>query len=99
MVFEPTAEQCDCNERVFEDEKTTGYAIWYPQMGGSVGKAVVLLGKNRSDDTGPCFDVLLWHDGNFPLQGEEDGPPVRLHHCSAEQFILFGIVVQALTQR
>jgi hypothetical protein len=64
----------------------TTMACWYPQMGGYSGKAVAV-----SDDTG-CVDLYVWHDGEFPFTGDDDGPapPVEVHHCDPEQFIQFG---------
>jgi len=51
-------------------------------MGGYCGKAVAVLYK----DIG-CFDVYVWHDGEFPF-GDES--PTRLHHCDPGQFVRFG---------
>lgn len=89
---EPTCEQCIRNDRVFEDKYRVGYAIWYPQMGGYVGRAIAVLDKKwaQRDDgaaMGGCIDVLVWHDGEFPF-GE--GGPREIHHCDPEQFIQFG---------
>ncbi len=103
-VKEPTAEQCSAKDKVYEDESRVGYAIWYPQMGGYVGKAVALLDKEWSETEngarmGGCFDVLVWHDGEFPLRGEDGEQPVRLHHCNPEQFIEFGKEVADLNAR
>ena len=106
-VKEPTAEQCSAREKVYEDESLVGYAIWYPQMGGYVGKAVALLDKEWSERAdgarmGGCFDVLVWHDGSFPFSDEySDRPvqPARLHHCDPDQFIEFGQAVAELNAR
>ncbi len=92
-INEPTAEQCSAHETVYEDECNFGVAILYPQMGGYVGKAVAVFGKADDGDTADdmenqCFDVYVWHDGEFPFHDGED--PVVLHHCSAEQFVRFG---------
>lgn len=96
MISTPTSEQCTANEVVFEDKDTYGYAIWYPQMGGYVGKAVALIGKGSNDES--CFDVLVWHDGEFPFDGEGGDNPRRLHHCAASQFIKFGERIAALQE-
>ena len=64
-------------------------AIWYPQMGGYVSKAWV---ERLDDKDGGCFDVYVYHDGDFPFHGDEK--PARLHHCMAEQFITFGKKVE-----
>ncbi len=102
-VNEPTADQCTVHEKVYEDEHHVGYAIWYPQMGGYVGKAVTLLDKEWSerDDgvaIGGCFDVLVWHNGEFPIRGEDGENPVRIHHCDPTQFIQFGEKVAELNE-
>lgn len=85
---EPTAEEC-----TLESEIEPGrFAIWYPQMGGYVGRAVVEPGAE--DD---CFDVWIWHDGKFPFSDEYgDRSPAHLHHCEAEQFIDFGESVRKM---
>lgn len=80
----PTSEECSANSKVFERGNEVGYACWYPQMGGYCGKAVFVFEKT---DGNTCFDVYVWHDGEFPFG---DGEPVRIHHCDAEQFIRFG---------
>jgi hypothetical protein len=95
---EPTPEECSANALVFEDERTRGYAMWYPQMGGYVGRCIVFLDKKwveypGGSRSGGCFDVLVWHDGEFPFNEEGEGEkqnPARLHHCDPEQFIRFG---------
>lgn len=84
---EPTSEQCSAGER-FEWNGLLHRALWYPQMGGYVGKAVAVL------DADEHFDVWVWHDGEFPFTGNDDYrghlEPVRLHHCYADQFVHFG---------
>lgn len=91
---EPTADQCSANELVFETHETIGYAIWYPQMGGYSGKAVAVFWKDQANSNNECFDVYVWHDGEWPFhQGEA---PTPLHHCCAKQFIEFGEEINAL---
>ena len=41
----PTPEQCSARDLVYEDDKLRGYACWYPQMGGYVGRAIALFDK------------------------------------------------------
>ena len=82
---QPTSEECTANTVV--DGRM---AIWYPQMGGYTGKAWV---ENAQSIPNGCFDVYLYHDGEFPFHGDEE--PVELHHCMAEQFIRFGQKVGA----
>ncbi len=85
----PTAEECSDHATV-EYDGISGTACWYPQMGGYIARAIVV------PDHG-CFDVMIWHDGEFPFKGEDpDQPPVRLHHCDADQFIEFGEFVKSL---
>lgn len=85
---EPTSDECATHAPVQLTEDLSGYASWYPQMGGYVGKAVAVV-----DDT--CVDVYVWHDGEFPFGQDPDGwgrhdSPLRLHHCDPDQFIAFG---------
>ena len=89
---EPTGDQCTKKEKVFEDEDRVGYAVWYPQMGGYVGKTVALFDKHWKESSGGvrhggCIDVFVWHDGDWPFGGEN---PREIHHCEPEQFIEFG---------
>jgi len=83
---EPTSEQCSENATVYEDANQIGIAIWYPSMGGYVGKAVAVMQKNISY---PCVEVYVWHDGDFPFNDLDDRPRY-LHHCDPEQFVTFG---------
>lgn len=90
---EPTPEQCSANARLPAFDDRPAFACWYPQMGGYVGKAVVVVGE------GGCFDAFVWHDGTFPFNGEyHDGNPARLHHCSPDQFIEFGNAVKRMQE-
>jgi hypothetical protein len=82
-----------------------GFAAWYPQMGGYVGRCVVDLSRRGTtmysqdgvsvERPGRCFDVYLWHDGEFPFPnpGHTDETPVRLHFCDPLQFVEFGNLV------
>jgi hypothetical protein len=87
---EPTAEECR-EGTVIENDGEKFLATWYPQMGGYVGKCwVSISGYDR--ERSPCFEVFVWHDGEFPFEGKA---PVCLHHCEAEQFVRFGEEVLA----
>lgn len=97
-VREPTSQECETNSPV-----GPGFAAWYPQMGGYVGKCVIVPDPTEDEFGSGCFDVWVWHDGSFPFS--EDGPPwdgdtvrspAKLHHCSARQFIQFGETVERL---
>jgi hypothetical protein len=88
---EPTAEDCTARRQVLvyvDGTEVLGYACWYPQMGGYVGKCVVVPGG--------CFGAYVWHDGEFPFNDLHDGPPAHLHHCDPTQFIEFGQFVAGL---
>ncbi len=94
---EPTAAQCSAKASLGNGY----YALWYPQMGGYVGKAVV----HAASDDG-CVEVWIWHDGEFPFSdGDEDGwtgearKPARLHHCDVEQFRQFADDVRTIQTR
>ncbi len=69
------------------------YATWYPQMGGYVGKAVLHVWPDTTNNE--CFEAWVWHDGEFPFT-EDAGPPAHLHHCMAEQFVDLGNFVLSL---
>lgn len=86
---EPTSDECTANATVLEDERRLGFACWYPQMGGYVGKCVVLVEKNADRDR--CFSAYVWHDGSFPFGDNRE--PVRLHHCDSDQFRHFADLV------
>lgn len=89
MIHEPTFEQIKNHEIVYRDHDEVGYACWYPQMGGYVGKCVIVLGPSG------CFSAYVWHDGEFPFEGSS---PVNLHHCDPQQFIEFGELVKQKQQ-
>ena len=78
---EPSSDQCNAKARGLWGSRPV-MALWYPQMGGYVGKALVV-------EEGDCFNTWVWHDGEFPFDGEMDRPR-ELHHCDPAQFILFG---------
>ena len=101
MPREVTAEQCSSHAVVYETYNQIGYAIWYPQMGGYVGKAIAVMDKvsyadAQGNSLGGCVDVFVWHDGEFPFTGEGGKAPVRLHHCDPSQFIEFGQTLDRL---
>lgn len=91
---EPTGDECNANAVLYEDaDGVRGVACWYPQMGGYVGKAIIEVGRGDG-----CFEVYVWHDGEFPFS-DESAPgesPAHLHHCMAEQFIRLGELVLRL---
>ena len=82
----PTSDECESNAtRPIDGRVMT--AAWYPQMGGYVGKCWI------DPQSSGCFDVYVYHDGEFPFT-EADGEPKVVHHCMAEQFIEFGKLLQ-----
>lgn len=90
IIKEPTSEECNENIKVYENKDSIGFALWYPQMGGYIGKCVAVLDKNNMEES--CVDCYIWHDGEFPFSDDDevDRKPIFIHHCSADQFIDFG---------
>jgi hypothetical protein len=95
---EPTYDQLDAHAQIQSSIGRTGTACWYPQMGGFSAKAIVTPDAE-------CFDVFVWHDGDFPFRTDsddwhpsagEDLSVRELHHCSAEQFVDFGQMLLSL---
>lgn len=84
---EPTVDECSNNAMLFDNDNSIAYALWYPQMGGYVGKAVAVMCKSDGVCVDACIDVFVWHDGEFPF-GDES--PSCIHHCDPSQFITFG---------
>lgn len=88
---EPTSEECSANAAIEVEYGRKAFACWYPQMGGYVGKCVVVI-EDASGEYNSCFDAYVWHDGEFGF-GDGERPPIKLHHCDAEQFVRFGELV------
>jgi hypothetical protein len=92
-IPEPTSDQCSNNARFELGDGRIAYATWWPQMGGYVGRCIVVVGG--------CFDVYVWHDGEFPFKG--DGPrgqnPVKIHVDDPEQWVRFGEQLDAFYER
>lgn len=85
---EPSGDQCASRAPVTVDGRP-GFCCWYPSMGGYVGKAICVLAE------GGCFDVLVWHNGEFPFPGEGSAGlrgrrPVKLHLSDPDDFVWFG---------
>lgn len=91
---QPTPEQCSANATVDGGAGRPGTAAWYPSMGGYVGRAVIVVVD------GDCTDVYVWHDGDFPFDGDdpyrETHNPRLLHHCNGQQFIGFGTLLEQI---
>ncbi len=88
-ITEPTSKQCSEKEVLWESETQIAWATYYPQMGGYGSKAVI-VGTKQPSEYNECFDAYIWHDGEFPFDGESGNKPRELHHCMAQQFIRFG---------
>ena len=100
---EPTSDDCTAHTR-FDTYLGAAYALWYPQMGGYVGKALAIPSIGDPTFPGdPCFDVYVWHDGEFPFSGvggwRKDDIPIRIHHCSGHQFVKFGLELLDIAER
>ena len=93
---EPTPEECEANAKLMLGGESYT-AAWYPQRGGYVAKCLI----RHVDAEDCCYDLYVWHDGEFPFsgEGETDAQPVGLHHCDGNQFIAFGELLNSLDRR
>ena len=99
-ITEPTGAECSAHAHVYDSADKMGFAVWYPQMGGYIGKAVAVMDKNWTESPngarlGGCVDVYVWHDGEFPFQQDVESPRL-IHCCDPEEFVDFGRVVGGL---
>lgn len=85
---QPTSDECSENA-TWTDGHMNCMALWYPQMGGYVGKCVITYHKGEG-----CFDAYVWHDGEFAFDNRS---PAVLHHCDPDQFIKFGQTIKSIT--
>lgn len=96
----PTPEECDKHASVEYDwygGRATFYAVWTPQFEGYCARALVMPQWSAGTDYNECFDVYVWHDGEFPTQG---GPPSHCFHlCMLEQFAWFARSLQTIKRR
>ena len=92
----PSSGQCDKKAVIKQEGGETTFAVWHPQWGGYCGKALVTFSASADgdypDETFPCFEVLNWHDGEFPIHNV-DGPPDRKHYCDPQQLIDFALTI------
>lgn len=86
--FPPTSADCQKIATLFDDsdKHERHYANWHPQWGGYYGKSVVIV---TPGDVDGCFQVINWHDGEFP----RDDSFVEYHYCAATQIVNQGITV------
>lgn len=89
----PSNDECDSNKVFSETDEDIVFAAWYPQMGGYSSVCIIRASKYANLNN-ECFDVLVWHDGEFPFSGECGRSPTEIHHCVAEQFIELGSLVK-----
>ena len=84
---EPTPEECSARTKgTWEGQEII--ATWFPQLGGYVGKAVVVIENGPADEPdGP--DIWVWHNGEFPFTGEDEMSPVNLHVCIPGDHVAF----------
>jgi len=89
----PTGDQCEAAELLSVDANgVRSYAMWHPQWGGYVGKCVVtycITKDERGRLNNTCFDVKVWHDGDFPTD-DDGGETQEFHYCDPGQMIRFG---------
>jgi hypothetical protein len=85
----PTNEQCEARACYDTPNDRKGYAFWHPQWGGYSGKAI-LVPMNG------CFNVYIWHDGEFPIDDEDE--PYCYHYCSVDQLVEFGDFAKMVVQ-
>ncbi len=82
-----------CSDKLVEDVSPTERRVWlwFPQLGGYGSKSAVSFTKQSSSggDTPGCFDIELYHDGEFP----QDEVCFRWHACNALQWARFGLDV------
>ena len=90
----PTSEECSANAVFERVECGAWHALFSPQFGGYCGPAAVYIGDGSNEES--CFELVVWHDGEFPLGDGNPGEPIAVHCCSAEQFVRFGKRVLAM---
>ncbi len=84
--FPPTSDDCYKGTTLFDDGIERVFAYWHPQWGGYCGKCVAIV---TPGDVDGCFNVINWHDGEFPTDDEF----VEYHYCAPTQLVDFGITV------
>lgn len=102
MTKQPTSEECSAVAVLEDGEHERLYAFWHPQWGGYCAKALFSAPKEHQQDVREklnapgaadgfdCFNVTVWHDGEFP---RNDDPPQRFHYCDPMQLVDMGLLV------
>jgi hypothetical protein len=95
---QPEFKKCTKQEILYEDDNIIVFGIVHPQWGGYCSAATVEFHKQTGSGEGGsgCFELTNWHDGEFPIS-EDNGrlprEPFKVHCCSAEQFVDFGLSI------
>jgi hypothetical protein len=86
----PTPAQCAAHATLSPSEYgRQRFAAWHPQWGGYTAPCVVEYGPSaHTPRFETCFDVWVWHDGEFVSDS-----PRRFHYCDPGQLIAFGKLV------
>lgn len=100
--------QAAIDNRITERDGVIDLWMFSPQVGGYGGVMRVRTERANPDDVA-CFTIWIWHDGEFPHEGDESDPPQRpfeLHGCSPLQWLyaacilckLQGMIVDEVVQ-
>jgi len=92
------------NGTVEQTERGFRLHAWHPQWGGYSSQAFVDFDETSGDSSGEpgCFELTVWHDGEFPISEERandprtepsEAEPFTFHHCGAMQHVYFGLDV------
>lgn len=86
----PSDDQCSEHAILSKSDTEVNYADWHPQIGGYTSPCVVSFSTISGMKQHPgCFDVLNFHDGEYPTDHVAD---VK-HYCDARQMIDFALTV------
>lgn len=96
----PTPEQCTA-EITMAAYDGVRMVLWHPQWGGYASPCVVRFSRVSGTSAGGphaaahagCFDVMNWHDGEFPIPHDSDARPDQKHYCCARQVVDFGLSI------
>lgn len=93
----PTSDEATSNAQLDSTGRT--FALWVPQIGGYAAVATVTF--TPTSDGGSCYALRVYHDGEFPTNGEGPGLPtyVELHGCDVKQLAQFAETMAELVKR